>query len=211
MPPCALGAPRETAHGPDCETVLIAPVESSTSRTPDRRSSAGRGVAALVALAGILGAVTWAWLAVVRVNGRVDALTRVEAPGEATVQVALPGTFQVYLEGDGELRPGDIAVASPIGDAVAVRYDDRGREYSSLGRVGRPVASFEADVPGPFLVTVGASSSGSSFTIGDGRPGRVQPGLAGAGGLLLASVGLAALIVVRTIGRRSRSVIGAPR
>lgn len=186
----------------------VAPAASTAaSRKP---SSAGYRVAAVVALAGLLGAVLWAALGALGAVTAPDDLARAALPANVTAEVTEPGTLVVYYEGDPvpSLAQLDVEVAGPGGPLVQVSdvgYDLRYDSPTEPGGVGTAVATFEAAEPGQYAITSRYDPRGlAHLAVGENIGAdfvqrMLGPVLLAAGTLLVAVV-----VALSTVTRRSR-------
>jgi hypothetical protein len=177
-----------------------------------RPSRRGYAIGAAIAIVGLIVAVVWGTVAVVRLYDRVDAFPRAAVPGTVAVGLEAGQDRVVYYEqptgtpmrGLAQL---DLAVAGPNGEAVALeryvgdlRYDlPGGRET-----IGHAMATFEAPTSGTYEITAnGTAPLGGGLAIGESFATSVVGSILGA--IAVAAVtGLIGLaIVIVTAVRRS--------
>jgi hypothetical protein len=175
------------------------------------------GVAAGVAVAGIVIAII---VFVAAINGLVDQVNdfqRVTLPGSDTVTLESAGGYTIYHEFDGAssdsgFAPGvSVTIAGPDGEPVEVKTYDATVTYSWGGHEGIAVYSFTVDQPGDY--TVSAEGETGQVAIGRGIGSSLVGGIVGslalgigaslAGGIIAIVVG-----IKRGRNRRGRQLYG---
>jgi hypothetical protein len=135
-------------------------------RRPPARSGPGAfslfGVVVIVAFFGMIGAKA---SAVVKAT-REPSVHAVPIPGTTAVQVNEPGPVLVYYDGSNAPTFAELggSVTAPDGSPVAVASSVPGADAPESGR---PIATFQAQVPGTYQVAVRMSDGeGSTFHAG---------------------------------------------
>jgi hypothetical protein len=176
-----------------------------------RPSRAVYGVAALVAVVGLFGAVVWAVVSVTAMNGRIADYTRVEVPGERVLTVQEPTILTIYYEAPGiasgraEVPPLTIAVTDPDGDTVTVAGYGYEYVYETGAHSGRALGTFPATAVGDYRVAVeGEAPPMATIAVGEDVDGFLLQ-LLGAGLLVLGAFGVAAIIALVVAYQRHRS------
>lgn len=195
----------------------MTPVRSQTAVAQEASPTAlhkpsvgGYWIAAVIAVAGLLGAVVWAAFGALGSVTRTGDLAREALPASMTTEVSEPGTLVVYYEGGSVPSSAqlDVRVSGPDGAAVPVGdfgYDLRYDAPTQPDVVGRAVATFEATEPGQHTITSRYDPQGLAYlavgeNIGADFVQRMfGPSLLAAGTLLLAIV-----IALSTAVRRAR-------
>lgn len=191
-------------------TVRSRPFAPAAPTAASRKPSSAGYWGAVVALAGLLGAVLWAGFGALGAVTAPDDFARAALPANVTAEVAEPGTLVVYYEGDPvpSLAQLDVEVASPGGPLVQVSdvgYDLRYDSPAQPGRVGTAVATFEAAEPGQYTITSRYDPRGlAHLAVGENIGAdfvqrMLGPVLLAAGTLLVAIV-----VALCTVTRRSR-------
>ncbi len=171
--------------------------------------------ATAIAVVGTCSAVTWGVSSVTDVADRARGFVDAEIPGEAVVSVDEPSGLMVFYEAtDVDPVPDvEVTVTDPSGRDVAVERYSLDVRYDADDRVGRGIATFDAETPGAYKVSVlGSAPSGSEFTVGESFAAGIAAVL-GAVALLgiaiLTSIGIT-VYVAFSRSRRSPSKTTAP-
>jgi hypothetical protein len=175
-----------------------------------RPTSAGYWVAALIAAAGLLGAAVWGVMGAVSLAEQVDAFARLEVPGEAVLTVEEPADLTIFYEAAGidqeqaEVPALTISILGPDGDPVAIAGYGSELTYHIDDHVGRAIATFSALQAGDHLVVVeGEAPPEATLAFGEGVSGIVGT-IAGAGLLLLVTLGAGGVLALVTASRRRK-------
>jgi hypothetical protein len=163
-------------------------------------------LAGVAGACGLVVAVVWGFWAVANANEHVDAFARVDVPGRMAVELAAPGTYHVYSEGDADVDLEDlsITVTGPDDEPVGLRANNGGIRYDIEGRVGRPIATFRADAAGSYVVVISDRLPGAAIAVGDSYGRRIVPHLAGAGLLLLSALACWSVLAILAALRHAR-------
>jgi hypothetical protein len=153
----------------------------------------------------------WGVASYVGMLDRISAFERIPIPSSKVTTVSGPVTKVLYVE---EARRTNVpalrfVVVDPSGRAVAVQMYEGDLRYDvpgEPGRIGRAVATFEADASGAYSIDViGPNTAGAIVAIGDDVARSWIPAILGSLALLLISAagGLLGLRISKT-GRRSK-------
>jgi hypothetical protein len=182
---------------------------------PARRPSpAGYWVGAALILAGVLGAVAWFAVGMVRFSHSVDGLGRVSVPGSAVLALE-EGRQSVYYEGpggeDADVPPLRLRVAPAGGGApLDVGPHSGSVSYSMSGHAGRSVAGFGVPRDGRYRVSVDGPEVGAQIAVGPGLGGRIVRAIVGGFAiLLLGGIGGSGLIVLTSVRRARATAVGS--
>jgi hypothetical protein len=176
------------------------------------------GVAAAVAVAGIVIAIVVMVQAIAGLVDRVDDFQRVSLPGSGTITLDETGGYTVYHEFSGASDSSTLGssvsvnITGPDGQPVELRNYDSNVTYNWDDHEGVALYSFHADQVGEYTI----SAEGQQGVVAVGRGFGIDSlvgGIFGALviGLLGAAIGGAIAIVVgvkRGKSRRSRSIHG---
>lgn len=171
----------------------------SSDTTHGRASAGGYWLAAVIAVAGLLGAIVWAAVGAVGAVTGPDDLVRAALPADVTTQVAEPATLVVYYEGETvpSLTQLDVEVSGPGGARLPVSELGYDVEYDSplrAGVVGTAMATFEAAEPGEYTISARYDPPApAQLAVGENVAAdfvqrMLGPALLAAGSLLLAFV-----------------------
>jgi hypothetical protein len=163
---------------------------------PPPKSKLHRWVAGSLAVLGLGVGIWWGLAINLGMLGRISAFERVPIPSTQVSITLDAGTNVLYVEA-GRRAPAPairFSVIDPNGRAVAVRTYESDLRYDvpdEPARIGRAVATFEADNQGVYSIEViGPKTDGAIVAIGDDVTG---PSIATAIGALI-------LISISTIG-----------
>lgn len=179
---------------------------------PRRPSRAGYWLGAALIALGVLGAVAWFVVGIMRFGDRVDDLQRVDAPG-ARVMTFSEGRKAIYYEGpggeDADVPSLEIAIA-PVGGGPPLDVGSHGGEvtYSISGHAGRSVAGFDVPRDGRYRVRVGTpdgAPAGAEVAIGRGLGSGIVSAVVGGFAIVLVGGGVGAALIAVTATRRSRT------
>ena len=170
-------------------------------------SALGYVVAGLLALAAIAGGILLIVFGIRSYIDKVEGFDRFTAPGSEEVDLG-EGGHSIYFERPGlddvdPLPPVSVSVTAPDGDLVPLDRYDADVSYEVSGHDGRGVFTFDADVPGRYLVR--ADGSGGVVAVGRGIGARFAGSVVAGVGLLLLAPLLGAILAVVTFLRRSRA------
>lgn len=184
-----------------------------TQPPPPSRPRAGRRgwIVGPLVLAGLALAIWWGVASYLGMIDRIADFRRVPIPSSETI-VLERGTQVLSVEA-GRLAPiPDIrfVVVTPDGGAVPVQPYEGELRYDvpdAPGRLGRAVATFEADAPGAFTIdVVGPGADGAVVAIGEDAARAALPSILGALGLLsVSALGGLFLLVRRLVAGRGRA------
>jgi hypothetical protein len=91
-------------------------------------------------------------------------------PGELTLRVDRPATYDVYAEATLSPHP-SIRVTGPTGEAIAVEDAPRGPSYDHGGSFGTAVGTFHATTAGHYRIAVATSAAAQGeFAVGEPFP-----------------------------------------
>jgi hypothetical protein len=151
-------------------------------------------------------AIGWGAATYLEMVDDLAALRRVPIP--STQIVLLDAGRQVLsVEGDRQAAIPDLRFAVLTPDGVALHVDPyvgdlRYDVPDEPGRVGRAVATFDADSPGRYTVRVdGRATSGAVVAIGEDAPRAALPSILGALALLVASIVGGAILLALGVAR----------
>jgi hypothetical protein len=161
----------------------------------------GRGwIAGLLVVLGIGGAIWWGVATYLEMLDRISAFERIPIPSAETVAFD-QGTQVLSIEANRlapipEVR---FRIEDPDGRSVPVRTYEGDLRYDvpdHPGRIGRSVATFDADADGAYAVAVaGPRTSGAVVAVGEDAPRAAVPSIVGALALLIVS-GLGAVFLL---------------
>jgi hypothetical protein len=171
-----------------------------------------RWIAGSIVLLGVGVAIWWGVATYLGMLDRISSFERVPIPSSRVTMISEPVTKVLYVEAARRTPMTDVrfAVVDPSGRDVAVRIYEGDLRYdvpNEPGRIGRAVATFEANAEGPYSIDVfGPNTQGSIVAIGDNVARPSVPAILGALFLLsISAVGGAALLGRRiSTGRRDR-------
>jgi hypothetical protein len=174
-----------------------------------RTSTRGYWFGAVILVIGLIASLAWGVAGVFRMNERIDGFTRISIPGKATMRIEQTGGQVIYYEGVEVPILNDVAVqvTDPAGRSIPVdpyigdlRYDAR----EATG-VGRAIATFDATVTGPHMITVrGVPQPLGRVAVGLSVAGILAPIVFGAAAVLLIFGGGGLALMIVTAVRRSR-------
>lgn len=178
---------------------------------PPPTVSRRRWISGTLVVLGFGVAISWGLAIYLGMLDRISAFERVPIPSSETV-TSEPGTTVLYLEGGRRVPVPAVrfAVVDPSGRAVAVQTYEGDLRYdvpNEPGRVGRAVATFEADAEGSYSIDViGPNTEGTIVAIGTDVARPSVPGILGALFLFsISAAGGALLLGQRLSTRRGRS------
>jgi hypothetical protein len=180
--------------------------------TRRRPTAAPYWLLALLAVAGIAAAITWATFRTLDTIGRVDDFARTAIPGTAVAHLAEHGTLVVYFEGNGKPTPAELGltVSGPDGARIPVQQYEQELQYDApqgLG-VASAVASFQAANPGRYLVSATETPQhGARLAVGEDVGRGLISALVWPGVLALAVV-VSSALAVQTNRRKDRMLTG---
>jgi hypothetical protein len=184
-------------------------------RRPDRLSTSGYWLAAVIAVLGLVAGVLWGTAEAFSTIKSTDAFTRGSIPGTFAVQVTDTGRKVVYYEGDSapSLQRLDLFVTGPDGLQVGLTEYWFTLQYDVPGRPGvtaTAMARFRADKPGTYLLTSAFEpTSPAQLAVGDDLGQTFVLSLAGPVILGFGALNVALIIAVITfIRRRSGQHVG---
>ena len=177
---------------------------------PPPNYNRSRWIAGTLVLLGIGVAIWWGIVTYLRMLDRISAFERVPIPSSGVTVTSEPVTKVFYVEATRRTPVPAVrfAVLDPGGRAVEVRMYEGDLRYDvpdKPGRIGRAVATFEANAEGLYSINViGSSTEGAIVAIGDDVARPSVPQILGALFLLsISAVGGAVLLGRRiSIGRR---------
>jgi hypothetical protein len=175
-----------------------------------RPTAAPYWLVALLAVAGIAAAITWATFRTLDTIGRVDDFARTAIPGNVVAHLAEHGTLVVYFEGDGKPTPAELGltVSGPDGARISVQQYEQELQYDApqgLG-VASAVASFEATSSGRYLVSATETPQrGARLAVGEDVGRGLISALLWPGVLALAVVVVSSALAVQTNRRNDRN------
>ena len=179
---------------------------------PPPRADRRRWIAASLVILGLGVAICWGLATYLRMLDRISAFERVPIPSSEVTAISEPGTKVLYLEGGPRVTVPTVrfAVVDPSGHAVPMQTYEGDLRYDipdEPGRIGRAVATFEANAKGVYSIDViGTSTEGAIVAIGDDVARPSIPQILGALFLLsISAVGGAVLLGRRiSTGRRDQ-------
>jgi len=190
----------------------------------DRRpSTRWYWITSVLALLGLVGAVTWGVYVAQEYGSRLEALTRSAVPGTVTVEVTDPGTQTIHYEdpraqggfmvqwnnapGVGPaISPVDVVVTGPSGDTIPTVAYESDLRFDVADRVAVAVATFDTPEVGIYTVEVtGDVPETARVSVGNVVDGGVVAHVVGAVVLFVVTLVVAAAIVVVVAYRRSRT------
>jgi hypothetical protein len=172
------------------------------------------GVAAAVAVAGLVAAIVVFAQTLGGLIDKVNDFQRVSLPGSTTVTLETGG-YSVYHEFDGAsgstFTTISVLITAPDGSEVTLDPYDADVTYSWGDHEGIAAYSFRADQPGQYQVS--AEGAEGQVAIGRGIGSGIVGGIAGAfalgiGGLVVGGVIALVVGIRRGRDRRSRQVFG---
>jgi Domain of unknown function (DUF4234) len=173
------------------------------------RSRAGYWVGGGLVAAGVLGAVLWFVISLVRIDHEVNDFQRVPIPGEGTVQLEARKYVVYYESSTAEelVAPFRMAIADArTGTPLAIESYDSSLTYSIFGHEGSAQATVTPARSGAYAVrTDDGQTGGASVALGRSLAWPIVRGILGSfaiGGLL---VGSGVTLLVVTAVRRSRA------
>jgi hypothetical protein len=187
-------------------SLYTTPIASSQSSEDEARRTWRRRrfwAAGLVAVIGVIVAVSWTIAGVVSAMHASDDFARANIPGTVNAQVADIGSQYVYYEGDyGARLPSfdqlRLQVSGPAGAAVEVKPYGFQMQYDAhSGLLGTAVATFDASTPGTYSITSTAAEPGARLAVGDSVAGHLTTPLVGSGVVLVLAAGAALALMVR--------------
>jgi hypothetical protein len=179
---------------------------------PPPRADRRRWIAGSLVLLGVGVAIWWGVATYLGMLDRISSFERVPIPSSRVTVISEPVTKVLYVEAARPTPMTDVrfAVVDPSGRDVAVRIYEGDLRYdvpNEPGRIGRAVATFEANAEGPYSIDVlGPNTEGSIVAIGDNVARPSVPAILGALFLLsISAVGGAVLLGRRiSTGRRDQ-------
>ncbi len=170
-------------------------------------SVTGYVVAGLLALAAIAGGILLIVFGIRSYIDKVEGFDRFTAPDSEEVDLG-EGGHSIYFERPGlddndPVPPISVSVTAPDGERVVLDRYDADVSYEVSGHDGRGVFTFDADVPGRYVVR--ADGSGGVVAVGRGIGARFAGSVVAGVGLLLLAPLLGAILAVVTFLRRSRA------
>jgi hypothetical protein len=188
----------------------IAPVDQLVL-PPLRPSSAWYAVGVTVIVLGLAGAFGLLTSGAFGYLHEVNALLRMDVPGEVTVEMR-EETVAIYHEPEGgplvSLASLDLEVTDPEGQAVTVRPTDGDDRYFIEDRHGISVGEFTAESPGAYRIEARGDASGH-LAIGPSPRRRLT--WFGLGAVVVAVVGIVVGTVILVVTRRRRARARAAR
>ncbi len=189
-------------------------IEASQAKTAAGRSPsrAWYSLALAIALVGVAAAIAWGVTSVRTINRHVSAFPSGTVPGSVTVSVSRAGEQMVYYQGGHRPEPGalGLTVKGPSGGLVPIKPYALDLRVDVTGGVGKAIATFAAETPGAYsIATTRAAQPGAVILVGDNIGKSLITRTIGAIGLVLASLLVAAAIIVVVLVKRSRPT-GAP-
>jgi hypothetical protein len=180
----------------DAEAAFGAPEEKR------RGSRAGYGVAALVGVLAVAGAIAWFVAGFGGLSDAVDDLARVPIPGSATVHLD-EGKGAIYYEfAGGEPVPAlEITIRLVDGPDVPVREHGGETNYDLDGHDGRSIAGYDIREAGDYRVAV-RGVPGGTIALGHGVGGKIVSAVVGGLAVLFVGLGLCAVLIILTARRR---------
>lgn len=183
------------------QTNLPLPAPPPARRRP---TTFGYVVGGTIAVAAVIGGLTWGFVAYDGYLDEISAYPRISVPGAQEVRLAA-GDHIFFYEASGE-TPSDmrVTITDAGGRALPtaayrpdVRYD------APDGAVGRAFSQFTTAEEGEYLVTVEAEPQPTQVAVVDGIPGLTMVTVTIAG-LVFASGALGLGLIVTTAIRRAR-------
>jgi hypothetical protein len=176
-------------------------------QTRRRPSTGWYWLSGLIALAGLAGAILWGLTAYLQMSDQAAGFPRMAVPGLATVDVSEPGNLTIYYEapriaGEETAPPLAFRVTDPAGNRISTRPFDRDLRFDIRDRVAIAVATFEAQRPGEYAVSVrGAAPGSASVSVGRALGFTAAANFVGAVFLVtltsLLAIAIAAVVAVR--------------
>jgi hypothetical protein len=169
-----------------------------------------RWIAGTLVLLGIGVAIWWGVATYLGMLDRISAFERIPIPSSEVIVTSELGTKVLYVESGrrSPLPAARFAVVDPSGRAVAVRTYEGDLRYDvpdEPARIGRAVATFEADAGGVYSIDViGPATEGAIVAIGDDVARPSVPAILGALLLLSISAVGGAVLLARRISTRRR-------
>lgn len=146
----------------------------SATRTGRGRPAPGWWLLAALGVVAVLAATGWTVATIAQLGQTVSDWERAAVPGPVEVTVEEPGTRVVRAESPSGIatwspdRDLDVAVSGPDRAPVAVHEVGMPIGYRLLGRGGQAVATFTADEPGRYRVTVdGPPGAAEELSVGE--------------------------------------------
>jgi hypothetical protein len=169
-----------------------------------------RWIAGTLVLFGVGVAIWWGVASYLGMLDRISALERVPIPSSRVTVISEPVTKVLYVEAARRTPVPAVrfAVVDPSGRAVAVRTYEGDLRYDvpdEPGRIGRAVATFEANAAGVYSIDVtGPSTDGAIVAIGGDVARPSVPAILGALSLLSISAVGGAVLLGRRISASRR-------
>lgn len=140
--------------------------------SPARKLRPGVGgywVAGALVLLGIVGAVVWLVVGLIRISNSVDDFERVPADGGGTITLDAETDYVVYVEDRTSSRFGPsvrIALTDPTGTSVDLDRYATDFDYDFSGRAGNARFTFRSTAAGDYELASETSSSGADVAVG---------------------------------------------
>jgi hypothetical protein len=156
----------------------------------------------VLVVVGIGGAIWWGMATYLEMLDRISAFERVPIPSAESITLD-QGTQVIAIEGNRLAPTPDVRfrVVDPDGRSVPVRIPEGDVRYDvpdEPGRIGRSVATFEANADGAYTIEVtGVATAGAVVAIGEDAARATLPSIVGALALLAVSAFGAVLLLVR--------------
>jgi hypothetical protein len=164
-------------------------------RIPSRRRY---GLAALLAVGGILASVVLQLVVLAALSGHADSFQRASVPGELTLHVDHEATYYVYAEATLWVHP-SVRVTDPAGKGVAVEAVSSGPRYDHGGAGGGAVCKFDATLAGDYRIAVDTGTAvQGDFAVGGPFPLWMRL-LSEPVGWAIMAVGVGSGIVISTV------------
>lgn len=169
-----------------------------------------RWTAGTLVLLGVGVAIWWGVASYLGMLDRISAFERAPIPSSRVTVISEPVTKVLYVEAARRTPLPDVrfTVVDPSGRTVAVRTYEGDLRYDvpdEPGRMGRAVATFEANVKGVYSIEViGPSTEGAIAAIGDDVARPSVPQVLGSLSLLSISAVGGAVLLGRRVSRGRR-------
>jgi hypothetical protein len=175
--------------------------------------------AGLIAVAGIVLAVIWFVVGLMRFFDTIEDFQRVDVPGTSEIDIDDPGGYSVYHEYSGAsgddgfgrfVSDPSITITDPSGNDVPLDPYSSSVTYSGSGHEGVAVSTFDADEAGTYTVET-QGDSGSEVAIGPGIGSGLVATIVGGfaiGGAGVLAGGIMAIVVGVRRSQNRRSLMG---
>lgn len=173
---------------------------------PPPRAHRRGWIGGTLAILGLGVAIWWGVATYLGMLDRISAFERVPIPSSEVIELE-EGTQVLSVEADRLAPVPDVRfdVVAPDGRSVPVRTYEGDLRYDvpdAPGRIGRAVATFEANAPGGYAIEVaGPATGGAIVAIGEDAARAALPSILGALGLLSISALGGLFLLVRGMVR----------